>query len=182
MGSSFNALFCTVTQPASYINELLRHAEEHSFSSGNIFCLIESPDQKRVDKPTEATVKDFETGFRGWSIEDLSKFCGEKFNKDNPKNQRPYISSTEFAVLDERTLEDGTVLLVKDDVWTERIDPNDPSDADEAFRQCEGCRSVRAKRNAAPDLLQALAEVALSQVLEDMKPEDDGVWRDPQYE
>lgn len=183
MGSSFFALFCTVSQPASYINELLQHAEEHTFSAGNIFCLIESPSQKTVDKPTQpSSVQDFETGFHAWSIEDLGKWCKEKFNWNNPKSQPPYISDEEFAVLDNKTLRDGTVLLVKWDVWRERIDEDDPSDADEAFRKHRGYRTVRAMMKAAPDLLGALPEIDLSEVIADMKLEDDGVWRAPQYE
>jgi len=182
MGSSFFALFCTVSQPASYINDLLQHAEKNTFSAGNLFCLIESPSQKRVDKPTEPSVEDFETGFQGWSTEDLGKWCHEKFNWNNPKSQPPYISDEEFAILDDRTLRDGTVLLVKWDVWTERIDEDDPSDADEAFRKLRGYRTVRAMMRAAPDLMQALPETDLSEAIADMKPEDDGVWRAPQYE
>jgi hypothetical protein len=163
--TTFFALFCTVDQPASYINGLLKHAEEHSFNAGNIFCLIESPDQKRVDKPTEPLVSDFKTGFKGWR---------------NSKSQPPYISDNNFAVLDERTLRDGTVLLASYCHWQERIDPEDPSDEDEAFRHFKGFRTVRTERNSAADHASTLPEIHFNMVIESLKPEDDGVWRDPE--
>jgi hypothetical protein len=178
--TTFFALFCTVDQPASYINGLLKHAEEHSFNAGNIFCLIESPDQKRVDKPTEPLVSDFKTGFKGWSTEKLGEFCQEKFDWRNSKSQPPYISDNNFAVLDERTLRDGTVLLASYCHWQERIDPEDPSDEDEAFRHFKGFRTVRTERNSAADHASTLPEIHFNMVIESLKPQDDGVWRDPE--
>ena len=174
--ADFFALFCTAPQSASYINKLLKHADENTFDAGNVFCLIESPEQKRVDKPTAPEVADFGTGFAGWSVKGLGDFCKEKFKTDNPKSQPPYISATIFAVLDERTTKDGTVLLAAYDYWTERINPDDPSDADDAFRDCEGYRQLRAKWKAAPDLIHTMPEIDLSQVVDSVKPEDDGVW------
>lgn len=180
--TNFFALFCAVDQPASYINGLLQHAEEQSFDAGNIFCLIQSPDQKCVDKPTQPPVSDFKTGFAGWPIEQLGSFCKEKFDWNNPKSQPPYISDENFAVLDERTLRDGTVLLASYRYWQERIDPDDLNDADEAFRHIEGWRTVRARRNSAPDLVSILPVHDFNQVIEFLKPEDDGVWRAPEWE
>jgi len=183
MHDAFFALFCTVDQPASYINGLIQHAEEHSSEAGNIFCLLESPDQKRVDKPTGPEVSDFKTGFTGWSVEQLGNFCKEKFSwRDNPKSQPPYISEDIFAVLDERTLRDGTVLLAWYSYWKERIDPDDPNDGDEAFKHNEGYRTIRSMRNSTADHLHIMPEFEVDWVLEELKPEDDGVWRSPNWE
>jgi len=178
----FFALFCTVDQRASYINALLEHAEEHSVKSGNNFCLIESPDQKRVNKPTGRPVSDFKTGFAGWSIDQLGQFCKEKFDWRNPKSQAPYIADDIFAVLDERTLEDGTIVLAAYSPWRERIDPNDLNDDDEAFIEHKGFRTARAPRNAAPDHLSDLPELDFNELIAHMKPEDNGVIRDEEYD
>lgn len=177
------ALFCTADQPASYINALLERAEQDKTGRGNIFCLIKSPDQKRVDKPTSPGLsEDLKTSFSGWSTEQLGDFCKEKFSQVNPKSQPPYISDENFAVLDERTLKDGTVLLARYSLWQERIDPNNPSDADDAFRDLEGWRTVRVKRSAAPELTFILPTIDIDEVVENLKPEDDGVWRAPEEE
>ena len=179
----FFALFCTADQPASCINALLGHAEEDKTGRGNLFCLIESPDQKRVDKPTSPTAsEDLKTGFKGWSTDQLGKFCKEKFDHDNPRSQPPYISDENFAVLDERTLKDGTVLLVRYSSWMERINPDDPSDADDAFRHLEGYRTVRAKRKAAPELMFITPGIDIDEVISHLRPEDNGVWRAPEEE
>lgn len=180
MHDAFFALFCTIDQPASYINGLLQHAEKHSFDAGNIFSLIESPDQKHVNKPTgPEQISDFRTGFEGWSIEQLGEFCKEKFDwRTNPKSQPPYIADGHFAVLDERTIEDGTVLLASYRHWRERIDPDNPSDEDDASNSFEGWRTVRSTKEAAADHLSILPVFDMNQLIAYMKPEDDGVWRD----
>jgi len=168
--STFFALFCIVDVPASYITGLLQHAEEHSSNAGNIFCLIESSEQKRVNKPTAPPVLDFKTGFRSWSTDDLGKFCKEKFDWRNSKSQPPYIYDSSFAVLDERTLKDGTILLASYTHWQERINPDDPSDKDEAFRCFQGFRTVRTERNSAPDNVSVLPEIDFNMVIESLKP------------
>ena len=65
--------------------------------------------------------------------------------------------------------------MAKYDVWRERIDPGDPNDADEAFREHQGYRTVRVLMKEAPDTMAALAELDISDMFAYMNPEDDGV-------
>jgi hypothetical protein len=37
-------------------------------------------------------------------------------------------------------------------------------------------------RNSAPDHMYVLPELDINMVIEDLKPEDDGVWRSPEWE
>ena len=63
-----------------------------------------------------------------------------------------------FAVLDDRSINDSTVLLVKWEVWSERIDPNATSgyDDDSNFKPCRGWQTLRTYFADAADLMDAL--------------------------
>ena len=172
--AQFHALFCTAQIPADKINKLLQAAEQSS-KAGNVWTLIRNNAQKSAEKPTEQPVEDFETSFKKASLETLGKFCKDKFSQDNPKSQKPYIADEDYAVMDERTLKDDTILLVKYDVWTERIDPNDPSDEDDKFKQLEGWRSIRVDIDEATDTIDAIEYLDLGDAIANIKPEDNGV-------
>lgn len=167
-GSSFNALFCTAQIPTSTINELPTHAHDNTIS-GNIFCVIQTVDQRRVDKPTYPPIALFQTTFQDFTIEGLGAFCKEKIDWNNPKSQLPYISDNEPAVLDPRTLDDGTVLLFKYDHWDERIDPDSPSDMPDAFRKCEDWRQIRMEMKSAPIMMKAPQEIITSQIFDSVR-------------
>ena len=63
-----------------------------------------------------------------------------------------------FAVLDERSINDSTLLLVKWEVWSERIDPNATSgfDDDNNFKRCRGWQTLRAYFADAAYMMDAL--------------------------
>ena len=79
MGSSYYALFCLAPNLSSKVNELLQYAQAET-TAGNVFCLIQSPSQSSVEKPTAPTIPDFKTGFQDWSIKQIGDWCKEKFN------------------------------------------------------------------------------------------------------
>lgn len=63
-----------------------------------------------------------------------------------------------FAVLDERSVNDSTLLLVKWEVWTDYIDPNATSglDSDSNREQHEGWQTLRTFFKDAADVMDGL--------------------------
>ena len=78
---------------------------------------------------------DFTTSFTSASLDALGDFC---------KSHSP-ADITTFGVLDERSITDSTVLLIKWEVWSDYIDPNAESglDDDSNRRQHEGWQTLR---------------------------------------
>ena len=78
--------------------------------------------------------------------------------------------------MDERTLEDDTVVVVQWELWSERIDPNSEDDRDEAFRQVEGWQDVRLPLEKAADTVIALGgDFRVHDMKTGLREEDNGV-------
>ena len=77
----------------------------------------------------------FTTSFTSASLDALGDFCKSHSSAD----------ITTFGVLDERSIADSTVLLVKWEVWSDYIDPNAESglDDDSNRQQHEGWQTLR---------------------------------------
>lgn len=170
--TTFYALFCTAQASAPAVNKLLQLADADE-TVGNLWSLIRNHSQKRADKPSDFPVEEFHTSFEVFSLEDLGAFCREKFGEDrNPAGQRP-ISDQDFAIIDQRSLEDDTVVLVKDDSWVERIDLSDPSTDDYNLRDMEGLRPYRVEMKEATSIMDGIRYFHIAQSI----PDEDGVHR-----
>ncbi|CAF9905314.1 MAG: hypothetical protein ALECFALPRED_000216 [Alectoria fallacina] len=77
----------------------------------------------------------FTTSFTSASLDTLGEFCRSHSPADD----------TIFGVLDERSVTDSTLLLVKWEVWSDYIDPNAKSglDDDSNREQHEGWQTLR---------------------------------------
>ncbi|KAL9616860.1 MAG: hypothetical protein Q9160_008316 [Pyrenula sp. 1 TL-2023] len=89
----------------------------------------------------------------------------------------PLISTTSSVVLDSRSLRNETVLCVKWDKWTERIDPHDPSDRDEAFRQRERWHAIRVRGEDAAERMNGVMFLDFYQAEVGLREEDGGIAR-----
>lgn len=78
---------------------------------------------------------EFTTSFTSASLDTLGEFCKNHCSAE----------LTTFAILDERSIHDSTVLLVKWEVWTDYIDPNAKTGLDSASNreQHEGWQTLR---------------------------------------
>lgn len=82
----------------------------------NIWVLIQHPSQHTLAKPTDPPVSAFQTGFLGWSIEQLQYFVKTTFGENGlgsgADGHLGYIADDAFAVIDERTAKDNTILFL----------------------------------------------------------------------
>ena len=78
--------------------------------------------------------------------------------------------------MDERTLKDGTIMLVKWELSSERIDPNSEDDSDESFEMKEGWQTIRVPLAQAADTMYGIRNLLVRDFRESLKPEDDGVY------
>ena len=71
-----------------------------------------------------------------------------------------------FAVLDERSINDSTVLLVKWEVWTDHIDPDATSgvDDDSNLERHTGWQTLRAFFGDAADMMDALGYLPVNEI------------------
>ena len=78
---------------------------------------------------------EFTTSFSSASLDDLGDFC----RSHSPAN------TTTFAILDERSINDSSILLVKWEVWSDYIDPNAETglDDDSNLEEHEGWQTLR---------------------------------------
>ena len=160
------------------INKFLRISDQSSKSSGNAWSLIFAHSQTNFDRPTTYPISDdTATTFTDATFDDLGAFCSEHFDPEkNNQQPRPQIVHDGFVVMDERTLKDETVVLVKWEFWRERIDPESLDDSDEAFKDMETWADVRLPFREAADTADAVGEDFLvSDMKCYLKEEDDGV-------
>lgn len=90
----------------------------------------------------------FTTSFASASLDTLGEFC---------KSHSP-ADTTTFGILDQRSMTDSTVLLVKWDVWSDYIDPNAKSglDDDSNLEQHEGWQTLRTYFTNAAEVMDGL--------------------------
>ncbi|KAL8949367.1 MAG: hypothetical protein Q9222_004517 [Ikaeria aurantiellina] len=171
----YYALFCTSQVPAQIIDDFLKTANEDSFDTNNIFTLVRSRDQTELPRPTPYPIEggDFTTGFAGASIPELGAFCRSKFPEETCPP--PKISPDAFVIMDERTVRDGTVVLVKWDFHAYWIDPNNPSDEDDNLVHTEDWLSFRTPAPQAADTMSAVEYIEFDQAVAGLRPEDNGV-------
>ncbi len=91
---------------------------------------------------------EFTTSFTSASLDTLGEFCKTHSSAD----------ITTFAVLDERSIKDSTVLLVKWELWSDYIDPNAKSGLDDESnrQQYEGWQTLRVPFGNAADVMYGL--------------------------
>jgi hypothetical protein len=70
---------------------------------------MKSRDQTEFPKPSPPPQEDFASGFIGASIGDIGNWCKAKFPECSETDP---ISGVNFAILDERSVIDKTLLLV----------------------------------------------------------------------
>ena len=78
-------------------------------AGGLRWSLVRTPDQKTLDDPNIAPVSKFSTGFLNASIDDL----GAHFEKRAPdiREHPAFWNETTFGVLDQRSIEEKTILV-----------------------------------------------------------------------
>ncbi len=78
--------------------------------------------------------------------------------------------------MDKRSLKDDTIVLVRWELWDERIDPKSEDDSDEAFRRVRGWATVRVQFHKAPLAVGAVGQdFGISDYRDILDVEDDGV-------
>ena len=147
----------------------------------NLWSLISTPDQTHIDKPTTPPFTgDSPRGFINANFDDIGAFLNNLFPpvpSHIPKSEIKEIGIAHdaFAVIDARTLHDETLVLVRWEVYDERIDPKSPDDSDEAFRRVEAWTDIRVPVVTATEMVGSLG---LDLLIHDFKwhlREDDGV-------
>ena len=97
---------------------------------------------------------------------------------NSPKSQIKEIGIAHdaFALIDARTLKDETLVLVRWEVYDERIDPTSPDDRDEAFRRVTDWTDIRVPVVMATELVGCLGlELLIHDNKWHLSEEDDGV-------
>ncbi len=117
------------------------------------------------------------TTFADATLDDLGNFCRQRFSSEEGKPKaEPPIASDRFGIIDKRSLRDDTIVLVRWELWTERIDPKSEDDSDEAFRRARGWATVRVQFHKAPLAVGAVGEdFRISDYRDNLDDEDDGV-------
>ncbi|KAH8601082.1 hypothetical protein B0O99DRAFT_589164 [Bisporella sp. PMI_857] len=106
-------LFCTANVPGKVIDELLEAATNPTVDCGDFrWSLVRTRDQAPLDDPTTAPVGDFETSFLNASIDEIGVYFNTRYTREFPDYPADW-SSKSFAVLDERSIEDKTLLIVR---------------------------------------------------------------------
>ncbi|KAF2236805.1 hypothetical protein EV356DRAFT_497718 [Viridothelium virens] len=126
-------LFCAGDVSPKVIDRLITKSQSHS-PSFNCWTLIRGPSQAVKDEETPVPVESFSTGFKGASIDSLAGFVTSRI-PEPVGLLTPYT----FAVLDERSERDDTVLLVHQVTSYPDKDPEDtnpdPSTAKKEWKQ-----------------------------------------------
>ncbi len=124
--------------------------------------------QTDFEKPTQVPVAGFETDFIDASHDTLGEFCLSNF----PSNAR--IQPNYFGIMDERSMDDSTLLVVKWELWAERKDPNNDFDLENK----EGWQTVRVRFGGAADFITRVEYLPLEEHLSgDDVLDEEGVYK-----
>jgi hypothetical protein len=78
--------------------------------------VVQHPSQQTVTKPSIAPIPPFQSGFVDASIETLQQFvannCGDNGLGNDSKVYMDWLADDAFGVIDARTAEDNTILLM----------------------------------------------------------------------
>jgi len=106
-------LFCTTNVPGKVIEELLEATTNPIIDCGDFrWSLVRTRDQATLDDPTTAPVSDFSTDFVNASIDDIGTYLKKRYRREFPNIPADW-SSESFAILDERSVKDKTLLIVR---------------------------------------------------------------------
>lgn len=103
------------------IEHFLRESQRTEGDS-NHWVLARDPNQTKFKVPTYPRIRAFETGFNGYSTDALVSWIENLPEKHHPR----FLSLTNFAILDDRTLRDETVSI---QTWVEQM-PADSKEED----------------------------------------------------
>lgn len=115
----------TVDQPQviNHVFEEAVRAQERCDAFVNRWVLIKHLDQRTFERPTDPPVNHFESGFIGYTTEQIQDFVATKCGPDG-LGTGPDICNSDslandaFVIIDERTARDNTVLFYT----TEEVD------------------------------------------------------------
>jgi hypothetical protein len=99
------------TKHTNVFQVIQRFIKESQRTENSYKCwsLVREPNQATFDESTKTPVSAFQSGFIGASFDTLVKFV-----KELPEDKKPrFFTDQTFAVLDERSLKDNTVVLYK---------------------------------------------------------------------
>ncbi|CAD0094381.1 unnamed protein product, partial [Aureobasidium mustum] len=98
-------LFCTAEVSTETINKLLKQPEI------NCFVLARDPSQTCFDHwRTNPPISPFKNGFLGWSASQIQQYLRDQLS-ESALDPQTNITGEEFAILDQRSIEDETVLI-----------------------------------------------------------------------
>ncbi|TGO36725.1 hypothetical protein BHYA_0116g00140 [Botrytis hyacinthi] len=97
--------FCTAEIPPELISQFIKHSQRTQ-ESAKIWSVVRTPTSHPLGKRTRTTISPFRTGFLDASLSTLSEFVTSA-----PQTDGYHFSRNTFAVLDARSIEDGTVVL-----------------------------------------------------------------------
>ncbi|CAD0088909.1 unnamed protein product [Aureobasidium vineae] len=110
-------LFCTTPQLSlKLIQKLMTEARDVDYNVQNCFVLVASPDQQSFNRGLKPLTKPISCGFVGAEIEHLAGVSAQRFNDKLSDENNDKINQDMFVVIDERTLEDGTLRVVQSDL------------------------------------------------------------------
>ncbi|KID85116.1 hypothetical protein MGU_07726 [Metarhizium guizhouense ARSEF 977] len=116
-------LFCTAKVPAKVINQLMEESATAE-DADNIFSLVRSPDQQRLDEwKTEPPVQDYDTGFEATPDAELRSLIEPLIQRSTNGNSTS-LASDWMAVLDEKSEAQSAVVLhysYPRELWEEAI-------------------------------------------------------------
>ncbi|APA15147.1 predicted protein [Sclerotinia sclerotiorum 1980 UF-70] len=101
--------FCTAEISPEVITHFI-HLSQRTEESSKIWSVVRTPhdDQTRIEKPTHTRIRPFQTGFLNAPLSALTEFV-----RSAPQSTSYPFSRNTFAVLDERSVGEETVVL-----WT----------------------------------------------------------------
>lgn len=156
------------------LDELI-HLSEQDEAILNRFSLVRDPNQETLDDPTKAPVADFSSGFVGWSIDAIGTYFKERCKKEFPNGRGTHKwSTTVFAVLDERSVQDKTAILA---TWWATLPENYEEDPDNV--EFDYGWHIRRVRFADACHFAAGISVEPGLFLEELNEDEDGVMKRP---
>lgn len=137
---------------------------------------MRQPSQEEFDFPTQAPVGDFENGFNGWTIDALGIFFRER-NKANLEGKNAVHWALEtFAVLDERSVLDKTLLVIH---WWASSPPEYDEDPEEQIKHFTWSWWTRRVKFQVAGHFAAAVRVNGGFMLEELAEDEQGVVQVP---
>ncbi|KAF2807613.1 uncharacterized protein BDZ99DRAFT_572530 [Mytilinidion resinicola] len=166
-------VLCTADIPIDMVNEFL---SADAMQEAPLWTLVRSPEQETFDIPTVPPVEPFTNGFIGAPFEDLVSFDKQYFLP----GYGAQICVDCFVVMDERTLEDQTVVFYNLECWERREEDEDPDmyDGSDGSDEVEKWKSVRFRIRSASAFIRWVRDRNIFLVEGETEITEDGIMDD----